>query len=120
MMPESCVAGGWGSVNSSQSVHGLQKPVPDMGIGLHWPGSLAAAAMEEIAAHLHFQPASGVRSQPRAVGRAEGGPSEAQLERTSLLRMARHLQVPHLSNADDCSKSAFADVYGALNCSKMP
>lgn len=123
MMPESWAAGGWGSVNYLQSVHGLQKPVPDTDIALHWPGSLAAAAMGEIAAPLHFQLASGVRSQPRAMGRAGSGPSQAQLEHTSPLCMARHRpesQVPHLSNADDHSKSAFADVYGTLNSSKMP
>ena len=94
-----------------------------MDIALHWPGSLAAAAVEEIAAHLHFQPASGVKSQPRAMGRGGGGPSQAQLELTSPLCMARLLpesQVPHLSNADDRSKSAFGDVYGTLNGSKMP
>ena len=93
------------------------------GHSLHWPDSLAAAAVEEIAAHLHFQPALGVRSQPRAMGRAGGGPSQVQLELTSPLCMARHLpesQVPHLSNADNRSKSAFADIYGTLNGSKMP
>lgn len=104
-------------MNPSQCVPRLQKPVPDMGIALHWPGGLEAAAMEEM--QLTF-----ISSWLLASGASlELWEEESRMPKSGTARAriptlhgpsSPESQFPHLSNGDDPSKSAFADIYGIL------